>query len=87
MIARDKLLHVALGVLAIACALVALKIHDLYGIGPTMAFTTTAVGVLYELQQAYRREGQPDILDAAATAAPGWLARAVLSILPYGVLP
>jgi hypothetical protein len=81
MIPRDKLLHLALGVLAIACALAALTIHAWWGLGACLAYTTTAVGVLYEVQQWYRREGQPDIYDALATAAPGWVAWALLEIL------
>ena len=77
---RDKLLHIALGVLAIACALLALVVYERFGLGPTLAYTTTAVGVLYEVQQWYRREGVVDPLDALATAAPGWVAWAVLEI-------
>jgi hypothetical protein len=81
MLPRDKLLHIALGVLAIACALGALFIHAWFGLGPCLAYTTTAVGVLYEVQQWYRKEGQPDPLDALATAAPGWLAWLVLEMM------
>lgn len=81
MIARDKLLHIALGVLAVACALLALAIFQRFGLGATLAYTTTAVGILYEVQQAYRKEGQPDPWDAAATAAPGWAAWALLEFL------
>ena len=77
----DKLLHIALGVLAIVCALAALVIYAFFGLGPCLAYTTTAVGVLYEVQQWYRREGQPDIYDALATAAPGWVAWALLEVL------
>lgn len=78
---RDKLLHIALGVLSIVCALAALMIHALFGLGPTLAYTTTAVGVLYEIQQWYRKEGQPDIYDALATAAPGWVAWGILGVM------
>ena len=81
MIPRDKLLHVGLGVLAIACAYVALWINSLFGLGACLAYTTTAVGVLYEVQQWYRKEGQPDVLDAAATAAPGFVAWGLLELI------
>ena len=81
MIPKDKLQHFALGVLSIACAVVALAINKVWGFGPTLAYTTTAVGVLYEFQQWYRHEGQPDPLDAAATALPGWLAWGVLKLV------
>lgn len=80
-IPRDKLLHIALGVLAILCAYVALWVNSLLGLGACLAYTTTAVGLLYEVQQAYRKEGQPDPWDAAATAAPGWAAWGVLTLI------
>lgn len=80
MLPRDKLLHIALGVLAIACALLALAIFQRFGLGACLAYTSTAVGILYEVQQAFRREGQPDPWDAAATAAPGWIAWAALAL-------
>lgn len=78
---RDKLLHVGLGVLAIACAYVALWVNSLFGLGACLAYTTTAVGVLYEVQQWYRREGQVEALDAIYTAAPGFVAWALLEFL------
>lgn len=80
MIPRDKLLHIALGVLAVACALVALLIYGWFGLGPCLAYTTTAVGLLYEVQQWYRKEGQPDPWDALATAAPGFVAWALIEL-------
>jgi hypothetical protein len=78
---KDKILHVALGVLAIVCAWVALAINSLFGLGPTLAYTTTVVGLLYEVQQMYRGEGEPDLWDAAATAAPGFVAWGVLTLI------
>jgi flagellar basal body-associated protein FliL len=79
MIPRDKLLHIALGVLACVCALVALFIYTWFGLGPCLAYTTTVTGTLYEVQQWYRKEGQPDPMDAVATAAPGFVAWAILA--------
>lgn len=81
MIPKDKLLHIALGVLAILCAYVALWVNSLFGLGACMAYTTTCVGVLYEVQQWVRKEGQVELLDALATAAPGWVAWAALEML------
>lgn len=81
MIPRDKLLHLALGALAIACALLALLVYEHLGLGACLAYTTTAVGVLYEVQQWYRKEGQPDPWDAIATAAPGFVAWAILEMM------
>ena len=80
-IPKDKLLHIGLGVLAIGCAILALAIYNDFGLGPTLAYTTSAVGVLYEVQQWYRKEGQPDLYDAIYTAAPGWVAWALLEFL------
>ena len=80
-IPRDKVLHIALGVLAIGCAILALAIYNDFGLGPTLAYTTSAVGVLYEVQQWYRREGQVEALDAIYTAAPGFVAWALLEFL------
>jgi hypothetical protein len=81
MIPKDKLLHLALGGLSIVCVMAALAIYNNFGLGACFAFTTTAVGVLYEIQQWYRKEGQPDIYDALATAVPGWVAWALLEVL------
>lgn len=81
MLPRDKLLHIALGVLAIGCALGALTIHAWWGLGACLAYTTTAVGILYEVQQLYRGEGQVDVWDAIATAAPGWAAWALIEVV------
>ena len=81
MIPRNKILHLVMGVLAIACALAALMIHAFFGLGPTLAYTTTAVGVLYEVQQWYRGEGQVDVWDAVATAAPGFVAWGLLELI------
>jgi len=75
---RDKILHIVLGCLAAAVSYVALIVHATLGPGAMLAFVTTVVGIGYELQQRIRREGQPDALDALATAAPGWLAWLIL---------
>lgn len=80
-IPRDKILHLALGVLALACAYIALWVNSLFGLGACLAYTTTVVGVLYELQQAYRKEGQPDPWDALCTALPGFVAWTALEML------
>jgi len=78
---RDKILHLALGVIALACAGIALLVYEQYGIGPCLAFTTTIVGVGYEVQQQIRKEGEPDAMDAIATAIPGWIAWAIMELL------
>ena len=81
MIPKDKVLHLALGALSVGCAVGALTVYALFGPGPCLAYTSTTVGVLYEVQQHYRGEGEPDLLDALATAAPGWVAWALLEFL------
>jgi hypothetical protein len=52
----------------------------LWGVGPFLAYHTTVFGLLYEANQAIRKEGQPELLDALATAAPGWVAWGILSL-------
>lgn len=72
-IPQDKLQHLAMGVAAALVALLAIRMAAL-NLGAALAFVTTAFGVFYEVQQWYRREGKPEVLDAVATAAPGWIA-------------
>jgi len=67
MIPKDKLQHLAMGVGATA-ALAA--IHYL-PVGWAVAIGGVVFGVFYEYQQWYRKEGQPDVWDAVATALPG----------------
>ena len=69
-----------MGVGAALMALVAIRMAAL-NLGAALALVTTAFGVFYEWQQWYRKEGQPDPWDAAATAAPGWLAWFVLEAM------
>jgi hypothetical protein len=78
---KDKLLRIALGGVTIACALLVLSIYEHFGLGASLAATTTLVGALYEVNQRVRKEGQPDPWDAAVTAAPGFVAWAVLEML------
>lgn len=80
MIPRDKILHIGLGVITIVCAFGALMVNSMFGLGACLAYTTTVVGALYEVQQWYRKEGQPDIWDALATAAPGWAMFVILEV-------
>ena len=78
MIPRDKLLHIGLGVLWLCATAVNLLVYTFFGLGPAMAYGTTAFGTLYEVNQWIRKEGTPDPWDAAATALPGWVAWALL---------
>lgn len=82
MIPRDKLLHLALGLIALLAAMPALWLHSIAGLGPTLACVTTVVGVGYEVQQRIRGEGQVEALDAVCTAAPGWVAWAIIEVAP-----
>jgi len=81
MIPKDKLLHIGLGVLWLCATAVNLLVFTLFGLGPALAYGTTVYAILYELNQWYRKEGQPDPLDAFCTALPGWVAWALLEIL------
>lgn len=80
MIAKDKLQHLVMGAGAVFAALATIWISQ-HSLGAACAFLSTLLGVFYEVQQWYRREGQPDLLDAVATAAPGWLAWLVLEAM------
>ena len=79
-IPRDKLLHIAMGVGAVAVALVVIELAR-HSLGAALALMTTTFGVFYEFQQWYRKEGVVDPFDALATAAPGWAAWALLEVL------
>ena len=81
MIPRDKLLHIGLGFVWLFAAMVSYWVLVLFGIGPFLAYHTTVFGILYEINQLIRKEGQPDLLDAAATALPGFIAWGVLEML------
>lgn len=70
---KDKLEHFCLGVLSIIFGILAISIYQDLGFGWFSAFTTTSVGILYEIQQWYRKEGFPSVADAVATSIPGWL--------------
>lgn len=77
---RDKLLHVALGVCGLVVAAIGTFILASFGYGWFFAFSTTALGFGYELNQYVRKEGQVELMDALATALPGWV---VLMMLEF----
>ena len=81
MIPRDKLLHIGLGVLWLCATVTNLMVYTFFGLGPALAYGTTAFGILYEINQWIRKEGQPDPWDAAATALPGLVAWAILEAI------
>ena len=78
-IPKDKIQHLIMGIGAAASTLVAVWIAQ-HSLGGACAFITTLFAVFYEAQQWYRREGQPDVMDAIATAAPGWAIWAALEV-------
>lgn len=80
MIPRDKLLHIGMGIGAIVVTMLAVQFAQ-WKLGAALALTTTAFGVFYEAQQWWRKEGTVDVWDAAATAAPGWVAWLGLEVL------
>ena len=47
MLPRDKLLHIDLGCIALACALLALFLYARFTIGPTLAFWSAVAGLVY----------------------------------------
>ena len=78
---RDKLMHLGLGIVWLFAAATSYWVLLLWGVGPFLAYHTTVYALLYEANQAIRKEGQPELLDAVATAAPGWLAWLVLEAM------
>ena len=77
MIAKDKLQHLAMGV---GSTVVLGAIHFL-PLGWAVAIGGIVFGIFYEFQQWYRKEGQPDVWDAIATALPGIVAGATWELL------
>lgn len=75
---NDKILHLALGVIACLAACAGMLIYTTWGLGPLLAFASTTVGIAYEGNQYIRKEGQVDAWDALATSLPGWLMWACL---------
>lgn len=52
-------------------------------LGLAVAIGGIVFGVFYEFQQWYRKEGAVELLDAVATAAPGWAAWGVIELLQF----
>jgi hypothetical protein len=77
MIPKDKLQHLAMGV---GSTVVLAAIHFL-PLGWAIAIGGIVFGIFYELQQWYRKEGQPDVWDAIATALPGIVVGVVLELV------
>jgi hypothetical protein len=77
---RDKLLHIAFGICGLITAFMGALVLAHFGQGWFYAFSTTALGVGYEINQYVRKEGKVEALDALATASPGWV---VLILLEF----
>lgn len=77
----DKIMHVALGVIWLAVTVMGSWVLRDFGLGAFLAYGTTTYAVMYEFNQWIRREGQPSLWDALATAAPGFAAWAILEIM------
>ena len=74
MIAKDKLLHIGMGIGAVGVTVLAVLLAQ-WKLGAALALMTT---VFYEFQQWWRKDGVVDVWDAVATAAPGWVAWLIL---------
>ena len=79
MIPKDKLLHISMGLAA--CAVLSVVHRVSLGLG--LLIGCAALGAFYEVQQWYRKEGKPDILDAFATALPGIVAFIALEVITW----
>lgn len=80
--ALDKRQHFAMG---ISSTIVLAAIHYL-PVGWAVAIGGTLFGIFYELQQWYRKEGQPEVWDAVATALPGVVVGSLLEMFGYGFI-
>jgi hypothetical protein len=69
---KDKVMHIVMGVLMLIYGGIGVYLTR-YGYGPAAAWFTTAGAIGVEAYQKARKEGTPDVLDAVASAAPGWL--------------
>lgn len=78
-IARDKQLHIIMGAVVALAAWGLVELAGAFGVPVAMFAAAAAVGIAYEAQQAYRKEGTADPLDAAYTAGGG-LAVALLAV-------
>lgn len=79
-IPRDKILHLVMGAAAVIVTVLVIELAKI-SLGGALAFMTTAFGAFYEFQQWYRKEGQVEVLDAVATAAPGFVAWAAIELI------
>jgi len=68
---KDKLQHFIGGCVVVASAFLVLATAQ-YDTGFSIALATTLVGLGWEFIQKFRGEGTFSLLDAAATAAPGY---------------
>lgn len=71
-IARDKLFHMAAGVITIVSMALLLFVAQRFGALPAIAAATTLMGAGIEGYQWIRKEGEVSPADALATASPGW---------------
>jgi hypothetical protein len=72
-IPRDKLQHLAAGLITVLAMAALLYMARHFGLFATIAAATTLMGGGIELYQWVRKEGQVELADALCTAAPGWL--------------
>lgn len=72
LIQRDKLLHAGIGAATVLAVLLLLAIAK-HNIGISLAVSGVLVGLAYEYQRKLRSEGAFSMINAAATAAPGFV--------------
>lgn len=79
MIPKDKVLHILMG----ASACLALTIIHYLPLSFGLLIGCAALGIFYEVQQWYRKEGQVEVMDALATASPGIVAFILLEAIKW----
>lgn len=80
-LARDKLVHLALGLLFAVGAAAVMVVGLLVGPGLAVALASLGMGWGVERYQAIRREGTADNLDWLASSAPGVLLGAGIELV------
>jgi uncharacterized membrane protein len=87
-LAKDKRQHLQGGLVVGLLAWLVLLVGS-WNTAAAIALAGTAVGGGWEWLQGFRREGQPDHLDALATAAGAWVVAAFVQwgwpLIPRGM--
>lgn len=82
---KDKLLHLAMGAVAGVITIVLVLLAVNVGLPAAIVAAGAAVGIGYEAQQHYRKEGTVEVADALATTAGAALVAIVVTVAGFAV--